>query len=387
MVQYAIFWYITLSTKSGAILTISILCGFLPTLILSPFAGVWADRYHRKWLIILSDSSIAIATLVLALMFLLGYDALWLLFVMSAVRALGSGIQTPAVGSMIPQLVPADKLTRVNAINGSLQSFVMLFSPIVSAALLTVASLETIFFIDVMTAAVAILTLLIFVHVPVHAKALQKSTTGYFTDMREGLRYIKDHEYARKFFVFCAFFFFLTAPGTFLTPLQVARSFGDEIWRLTAIEVVFSTGMILGGVILAAWGGFQNKIHTMTLSCLVMGFCTFALGVVPDFWIYLFMMWLIGVALPFFNTPSMVLLQEKVEEDYLGRVFGVFTMIFSSMMPLGMLVFGPISDMVKIEWLLLGTGLLLFIQAFFLVGNKVLVEAGKPVSKASADET
>lgn len=387
MVQYAIFWYITLSTKSGAILTISILCGFLPTLILSPFAGVWADRYHRKWLIILSDSSIAIATLVLAIMFLLGYDELWLLFVMSAVRALGSGIQTPAVGSIIPQLVPADKLTRVNAINGSLQSFVMLFSPIVSAALLTVASLETIFFIDVMTAAVAILTLLIFVHVPVHAKALQKSTTGYFTDMREGLRYIKDHEYARKFFVFCAFFFFLTAPGTFLTPLQVARSFGDEIWRLTAIEVVFSTGMILGGVILAAWGGFQNKIHTMTLSCLVMGFCTFALGVVPDFWIYLFMMWLIGVALPFFNTPSMVLLQEKVEEDYLGRVFGVFTMIFSSMMPLGMLVFGPISDMVKIEWLLMGTGLLLFIQAFFLVGNKVLVEAGKPVSKASADET
>jgi len=108
---------------------------------------------------------------------------------------------------------------------------------------------------------------------------------------------------------------------------------------------------------------------------------------VPDFWIYLFMMWLIGVALPFFNTPSMVLLQEKVEEDYLGRVFGVFTMIFSSMMPLGMLVFGPISDMVKIEWLLMGTGLLLFIQAFYLVGSKALVEAGKPVPKASAEET
>jgi len=387
LVQYAIFWHITLSTKSGAVLTISILCGFLPTLILSPFAGVWADRYHRKWLIILSDSSIAIATLVLALLFLLGYDALWLLFVMSAVRALGSGIQNPAVGAMIPQLVPADKLTRVNAINGSLQSFVMLCSPIVSAALLTVASLEMIFFVDVMTAAVAILILLIFVHVPVHAKALQPSTAGYFADMREGLRYIKDHEYARKFFVFCAFFFFLTAPGAFLTPLQVARSFGDEIWRLTAIEIAFSVGMILGGAILAAWGGFRNKIHTMSLSCLVIGFCTFGLGVVPDFWIYLFFMWLIGVVLPFFNTPSMVLLQEKVEEDYLGRVFGVFTMIFSSMMPLGMLLFGPISDMVKIEWLLMGTGLLLFMQAFFLVGSKALVEAGKPVPKASAEET
>ncbi len=386
LVQYAIFWYITLTTQSGVMLTISILCGFLPTFFLSPFAGVWADRYPRKLLIILSDSLIAISTLVLAILFLLGYNALWLLFAMSAIRAFGAGIQTPAVGAMLPQLAPADKLTRVNAMNGSIQSFVMLVSPIVSAALLTMASLETIFFIDVMTAAIAIITLL-FLPVPVHAKALQRPTTGYLDDMRQGFRYIKEHEFARKFFVFCAFFFVLAAPGAFLTPLQVARSFGDDVWRLTAIEIAFSIGMILGGAVLASWGGFQNKIHTMTLSCFVIGACTFAFGVVPVFWIYLLIMGLIGVALPFFNTPSMVLLQEKVEEDLLGRVFGVFTMISSSMMPLGMLVFGPISDMVKIEWLLIGTGLLLFVQGFFLVGSKVLVEAGKPTLTAAADET
>ena len=92
-------------------------------------------------------------------------------------------------------------------------------------------------------------------------------------------------------------------------------------------------------------------------------------------------MGLIGVAMPFFNTPSTVLLQEKVEGDYLGRVFGVLGMIATSMMPLGMLVFGPISDIIKIEWLLMGTGFLLFIQGFFLLGSKVLIEAGKPEVK------
>jgi len=87
-----------------------------------------------------------------------------------------------------------------------------------------------------------------------------------------------------------------------------------------------------------------------------------------------------GLALPIFNTPSTVLLQEKVEEDFLGRVFGVLGMISTSMMPLGMLLFGPLSDAIRIEWLLLGTGLLLFIQAFFLLGSKALIEAGKPPS-------
>jgi len=86
--------------------------------------------------------------------------------------------------------------------------------------------------------------------------------------------------------------------------------------------------------------------------------------------------------MPIFNTPSTVLIQEKVDENYLGRVFGVFGMIASSMMPLGMLVFGPLSDSVEIEWLLMGTGLLLFIQGFFLLGSKVLIEAGKPISNA-----
>ncbi len=76
LVQYAIFWYITLEAKSGVMMTIYIICGFLPTFFLSPFAGVWADRYNRKVLIILSDSLIAISTLILALLFLSGYGSL-----------------------------------------------------------------------------------------------------------------------------------------------------------------------------------------------------------------------------------------------------------------------------------------------------------------------
>lgn len=379
LVQYAILWYITLNTQSGTMMTIYIICGFLPTFFLSPFAGVWADRFNRKILIILSDSLIAASTLILAILFLMGHDALWLLFLLSAVRALGTAVQTPAVGAFLPQFVPEERLTKVNAANGSIQSIVMLVSPMISGALLTIADIESIFFIDVVTAAIAVIVL-VFLKVPVHAKALEKQPIGYFSDVRNGILYIKNHEYIKKFFIFCAIFFWSAAPAAFLTPLQVARSFGPDVWRLTAIEVAFSGGMILGGLLMFSWQGFKNRVHTMTLSALIIGACTCALGLVPVFWIYLAFMLLIGVAMPMFNTPSTVLLQEKVEGDYLGRVFGVLIMISSSMMPLGMLVFGPLSDFVQIEWLLIGTGLLLFVQGLFLFNNKVLVEAGIPKS-------
>jgi MFS transporter, DHA3 family, macrolide efflux protein len=385
LVQYAIMWYITLNTQSGVMMTISIICGFVPTFFLSPFAGVWADRYNRKMLIILSDSLIAISTLILAILFLMGYESLWLLFLMSAIRAIGTGIQGPAVGAILPQLVPQDKLTKVNGTNGSIQALIMLVAPMASAALLTMATMEAIFFIDVVTAAIAIFILLTFLHIPIHAKAAEKQTTSYFSDLKQGFIYIQNHAFVKKFFVFFAFFFVLAAPVAFLTPLQVTRSFGDDVWRLTAIEITFSIGMMLGGVLMASWGGFKNKIHTMTLAALVMGACTFALGIIPNFWIYIVFMGIVGVAMPIFNTPSTVLLQEKVEGDYLGRVFGVLGMISTSMMPLGMLIFGPIADIIDIEWLLIGTGILMFIQGFFLVGSKVLLEAGKPVVKESTN--
>jgi len=379
LVQYAITWHITLKTQSGIMMTIAIICGFIPTLFISFFAGVWADRYNRKMLIILSDSAIAISTLLLAVLFMMGFDAIWLLFVASAIRSFGAGVQTPAVGAFLPQIVPEDRLTKVNGINGSIQSLVTLVSPLLSGALLGITTIDKIFFIDVITAAIAVTILLLFLNVPAHAKALEKTTISYLKDMREGIIYIKNHSFIKTIFIFSAFYFVLVSPLAFLTPLQVARSFGDDVWRLTTIEVAYSIGMMAGGIIIASWGGFKNRLHTMVFSNFVIAFCTLALGIITNFWIYSFLMALIGVALAIFNTPYTVLLQEKVEEDYLGRVFGVSNMISSSIMPISMLVYGPLADIIKIEWMLIGSGLLMLVQTTLMMRNRVLIEAGKQI--------
>jgi DHA3 family macrolide efflux protein-like MFS transporter len=375
LVQYAITWYITLETQSGVMMTISIICGFVPMFLISPFAGVWADRFDRKKLVILSDSLIALSTLITAIFFFAGYGATWLLFAVSAIRSFGSGIQLPAVSAIIPDIVPEDKLTKVNGTNGSIQSAVTLISPFVSGALLSLAKIEYIFFIDVITAFIAVMILLLFLHVPIHKGAAEKQKTGYFTDMKEGMKYIGNHGFVKTTFIFCAFYFIFVAPMAFLTPLQVTRSFGEDVWRLTATEVAFSAGMMAGGIIIAAWGGFKNKLHTMVLSNLVVALSTIALGIVPYFSIYLILMALVGIVIPIFNTPFTVLLQQKVEPEYMGRVFGVMNMISSSLMPLAMIFFGPVADFIEIELLLIATGALMVIQSIFMAANKVLQDA------------
>lgn len=386
LVQYAIMWHITLTAKSGSVQTLYIICGILPTFFISPFAGVWADRWDRKKIILLSDSMIAATTLILAILFMSKGRSLTLLLVASVLRALGQGIQTPAVGAFLPQIVPQESLTKANAASTTIQSAIMLIAPMASGALMTFASIEAIFFIDVVTAAIAISILLFFLKVPPHERATQKLELSYFHDLKQGFAYIAGHAYVKSFFIFCALFYFFATPIAFLTPLQVARSFGGDVWRLTAIEIVFSVGMMGGGLLMGTWGGFKNRVRTMALSSFLMGIMTLGLGLVPVFWIYLGLMGLTGVSMPMFNTPATVLLQEKVEAAFMGRVFGVLGMVSSIMMPLGMLIFGPMADRVDIEWLLVGSGAVIALLGFFLVGNSGLMAAGQALSAAQAPE-
>ena len=99
----------------------------------------------------------------------------------------------------------------------------------------------------------------------------------------------------------------------------------------------------------------------MAASSFVMSLCTLALGVIPNFWLYLGFMGLFGVAMPCL-TPIHRLASRDRQPDYMGRVFGVLAMISSSMMPMGMLVFGPLSDVFPIEGMLVFTGILLLVQ-------------------------
>lgn len=378
LVQFAITWHITLTTQSGFYATLIIVCGFLPTFFLSPFAGVWADRYDRKKLIVIADAGIALCTLILAILFLSGHNAVWLLFAASAIRALGSAVQNPCVNAMLPDIVPEEHLTRVNGINGSLQSLIMLISPMISGALMGFTSLESIFFIDVATAASAIAVMILFFRLPAKTKAAdQAGQTDYLRELKEGFSYIRNHQYLRNFFIFCACFYICATPVAFLTQLHVTRFFGNEVWRLTAIELSFSVGMLIGGLMITVWGGLKNRIHTMALAGVFVGLTTIGMGLPKYFWLYLGFMGLCGLVMPFYNTPAIVMLQEKVDPDYMGRVFGIMTMISSSLMPLGMLVFGPLADLIPIEWLLVVTGILMLLMALALLINKPLLKAGR----------
>lgn len=368
LVQYAIIWYITINTNSGIMMTIATLCGFLPQLLISLFAGVWADRFSRKKLIMYSDASIAISTLVLAILFLIGYDKMWLLFVISAIRSIGSGIQTPAINAVIPQLTE-EKLLKVNSINSTLQSITLLIAPAVSGMLLANATLEMIFFIDVITAIIGI-SILSFIKIPLHEGAIENSKVDQIKHLFEGIKYVKDSSFLKAFFKYYSIMSFLIVPIAFLTPLLINRIFGENIWYLTLNEMTFFLGSIIGGIALSIWGGFKSKIKTIAFASIISGILIALIGFANVLVIYLILMTISGILMPYFNAPSISLLQEKTSQDIQGRIFSLVQLIATAMMPLGMVIFGPLADVVSIKYLLIVTGFFLAILGIVMLKDK-----------------
>ncbi|MGN1216032.1 MAG: MFS transporter [Candidatus Cryptobacteroides sp.] len=369
IVAFAIVWYITLETESGLWVALLSICSFVPQFLMSFVGGALADRYSKKALIIGADSAIALFTLALVLLMPLFSGGLALriaLLVVAALRSVAAGIQTPAVNSSIPLLVSPEELMRANGINSTFQSVANFAAPAAAGALMSLISLGWTLMIDVATAVVGI-SILAFVAVPKMSAAPSAPASGFFSDIREGVRYtLSDRTVMRVLLLFGAFIF-LSIPGGFLANLFVTRTFGDSYVYLSAMEITGFAGMMLGGILMGAWGGFRNRFLTLLVAALLFGATGIALGLSRNFVFYLVMMLLYGIPLTAYQTATTTILQERVEEQMQGRVFGLLNSMYSGFLPLGMALFGPLADIVPLRVLIVATSAALMILSSIVI--------------------
>lgn len=357
LVQYALIWKITLETSSGGALALSTLCGFLPQFLVSPLAGVWADRYQRKLLIVFSDGLIALATFVL---FIVTDAPLSLIYLVLAIRSLATGIQGPASQSALVDLVPHEFLQKVHGINASFSSLSSLLAPALSALVLDFCSFRAVLSIDLITAMVGI-ALMIGIEIPQNYSG--KHHFSYFQDLKDGISYLINLDWLKRLLLYQTILMFMISPTAFMTPLYVSRIFDGQLWHLSLAEMTYSLGMVSGGILIAHFSGFQQKLKTTFMAGTFYGLMMIAMGSAHVAWLFYLANMLIGISSPCYNAPLYAHLQEKVEGQMMGRVFSVLGMVNSMAMPLGMLLFGPLADRVPIGWIFISCGFVVMLMS------------------------
>jgi len=213
--------------------------------------------------------------------------------------------------------------------------------------------------IDVATAAFAIAPFL-FIVLPATKKQPQEDAVGIFASMREGLAYVRS---VRGLVIFLGAFAltnFISNPAYRLIPLLVTQHFGEGALGYASLSSAWGIGIIVGGLVISAWGGFRQRIRTIILGAVVQGLGTVLIGAAPSWGILLavFGMGLGGLGNSMTNAPLSAMFQSGVPDHLRGRFYAVFGTIIMLAQPLGFALAGPVAETIGIRTWILWVGVL-----------------------------
>lgn len=364
--QMALIFYLTEKTNSSMTLALATLVGFLPQGVLGLFIGGWIDRHSRKRIMIGADLFIAAVSALLAVISAFLDPPVWVVLAILFLRSIGSAFHTPSINAVTPLIVPTDKLAKCTGYIQSLQSVSSIVSPALGALLYAQCTLTEIIALDVVGAVIASIAVML-VKIPNIDVANIPQSEGVLAGAKEAYRILAQQKCLLTLLWMGALYMFAYMPINALFPLISMNHFGGTTWHVAMSESVFAAGMLLGGIVLGVWGGFQRKTTTVLLSIAVMGIALLIAGVLPasGFIAFVVCCAIMGFSAPFYGVQTAIY-QEMVRPEYLGRVFSLSLSTMSLAMPLGLIAAGCFADMTGVETWFAISGI--FIAGIAVVG-------------------
>lgn len=352
-VQFALIWWLTEQTGSAAILSLATLLGLLPPVVLGPLLGALVDRWNRKAILFGADAFVAAVSAALAFLFVTGSATPTHVLVLLFARALGAAFHQPAMMASTTLMVPADQLTKIQGLNQALQGLMLIVAAPLGAVLLAALPMAGIMLVDVGTALIGMLPLL-FVHVPQPNESAgegrsqgdaEAATTSVWTDLVEGFRYLGRRTGHVTLVALSAAINLCVVPAFALLPLFVLERLAAGPSQLAWVTSMFGVGLLVGGTVLGAWGGFARKIVTTLVAMVGLGAAILGLGLVPPggFGLALAAAFGVGFMVPLINGPVHAILQATIAPELQGRVFALVGSLAAATAPVGMLLGAPIA--------------------------------------------
>lgn len=359
LVQFALIWWLTVRTDSVTVLAIAALVSEIPFIVLSPLAGAVIDRYNRRRIMVLADGGIALTTLGLVLLSGLNRLQPWHIYAALVIRMAGMAFHIPAMSSSTTLLVPRTHLARISGLNQALDGVMAITAPPLGALLFSLLPLYGVLMIDVITAAIAIGTLVIS-QIPqptVPASIHENPFKTLWSDSVSGFRYIYAWSGLFIVIVISSLLNMLFAPVSVLEPLWIKRIFDGTAYQLGVMDSAFAIGAILGGLTLSIWGGFKRRIYTSLSGLLLMSISIVVVGATPGnaFWLAVGASVVMGAMNAINKGPLTAVIQSSVEPAMQGRVFTTMSSLYRLLSPVGVILAAPVANTLGIRaWFYIG---------------------------------
>jgi DHA3 family macrolide efflux protein-like MFS transporter len=360
LVQFALVWWLTAQTGSAIVLTLGTLIALLPTVLIGPLAGAFVDRRSRRWIMVVADSLVSLVTLWLMILFALGCMRVGHVYLAMFLRASAGAFQWPAMQASTSLMVPKKHLARVGGFNQTLNGLLGIVAPPAGAVLVMALPLQWVLSVDLITAALAVLPLLVVaIPQPVSAAKPDEPPKHLLDDVRAGFRYLSAWKGGVLMIAVAVVVKFFLNPAFSLLPILAVKHFHGGALEMAWLDAAMGIGTVTGGVVLSVWGGFRRRIVTVLLGLTGMGAGMVLVGLTPS---GMLAMALMSVALAggmgsLIDGPVFAIIQAAVAPELQGRVITVFMSLATLVVPFGMIFGGFFADRFGVPLLFLIAGL------------------------------
>jgi len=341
--QFVIIWWITLETESTLYLALASVLGLAPIVILGPLAGVLADRWNRKVLILAADLFQALTTLALISLFWFDVAAIWQVLVLLTLKGVFQAFHMPSVFAIIPTMVPRERLSRMNGVNYLFTSAINLAGPVVAALLLGLWTITQILWIDVVTFLVALAPLLI-IRIPSVLREQDKSSS-FRRQFEEGFGFIRKARGLLPLIMLATAVNVLLTPLGTLLPYYVRFDHFGAASDLAFVMAFIQGGMLAGGSIMSVIKVSKRKttIIASSIYVLFLGYILVALTPTGLFWFMATSGFIQTFCIPIIDVLAMTILQTVVPVEMQGRVTSVTVSLAHAAQPIGMFLSGVVT--------------------------------------------
>ncbi|MBQ9690648.1 MAG: MFS transporter [Eggerthellaceae bacterium] len=385
---YAGVWYITETTSSPAMLSLAAIVSLLPQAILSPFAGIIADKAKKKTVLVVADIFVLLLALIFSLFVAHGFLSVELILVFGVLRSIAESFHMPALESATPFLVPDKHLLRINTLNQGIWSFSLIVGPALGIFFFTLAGFQFVLLLNAAGVSIALLVLL-FVKFPethLSEKRDNQSNTKAFSisyvfgGLREGFNEIVTKKGLLLLGILVAIDMAIYISLDSFYPLMTYSHFSGSGYQASFVEAVYGITSLIGLAVLFVWQGGSNVMRLVGVCGVATGVLTFITAFLPNsaFYIFVLITGATGVFESLYTGPIMTIVQRHIDPTKLGRVMGLYTTITGLSSPLGLGIAGIATEHIGItSWFALAgiitTGIgcsILFLRQIQELGNR-----------------
>ena len=372
-----------------------LLSSSLPGVISSPFIGSLIDRHDRRKMLMASNLGALLCIATLAILFM-GQPSIWSIYILVAMASVFRTAQWPTFSALTAYLVPRERLGNANGLVEFGRSASLVTAPMLGGVLLETVGVGPVMMLDVASYcfALLVLALLPFTNVVQSSKSRRRTLAG---EAWEGFLYIKRKSGLLVLLLLFATLNLITGVlQVILTPFVLGLASTETLGLVAGIS---SGGMVIGGLIMAAWGGPKSKIRGILVIMSFQGLGLIFVGLAPLVVVVTVAMVLFMVCIPLVNGCSQTIWQTAVEAEYHGRIFSIRRTIATMTFPVAYVIGGPLADFFagipawNLPWAAAapeasqGLGLLFSLLGFLVVLNALSGFRYRPLTQLDKEVT